>query len=70
MASAILPYKIIVSNKPLSSTAGAGEAGLEFLSLEDAKAFAVKLRDNFSEARVYIWDGFSGTVIKYEQSGD
>jgi hypothetical protein len=57
--SATLPYKVIVSNVDLDTTGGAGMSGFNFLSLDDAKAFATALTTDYSSAYVYIWDGSS-----------
>ena len=63
MASSILPYKVLVTNKALTLTDGAGMSGLEFLSLSDAQAFATAITTDYSAAKVYIWDG--STITQY-----
>ena len=63
----MLPYKVIVTNKQLSGSGVSGEAEFEFLSLDDAKAYATSLTTAYSQVNVYIWDGT--TVIPYENSG-
>lgn len=57
MASAVLPYKVLVTNKFLTSATNAGISSIEFLSLEDAKAFATAVTTDYSAQKVYIWDG-------------
>jgi hypothetical protein len=62
----MLPYKVIVTNKQLSGSGVSGEVEFEFLSLDDAKAYATSLTTAYSQVNVYIWDGT--TVIPYESS--
>jgi len=61
--SATLPYKVIVSNVDLNTADGAGMTGMEFLSLDDAKAFATAITTDYTSAYVYIWDGVS--ILEY-----
>lgn len=61
--SALLPYKVIVSNVTLNTGGGAGMSGLTFLSLDDAKAFATAITSTYSSVYVYIWDGTS--ILEY-----
>lgn len=65
MPSATLPYKVIVTNKRLDSTAGAGMSSFEFLSLEDATAFGTKLKTEFANAYIYVWNGAADQLTEY-----
>lgn len=53
----MLPYKVIVTNKYLTGSGLSGGLEFEFLSLDDAKAYATALTSTYSEPRVYIWNG-------------
>jgi len=53
----MLPYKVIVTNKYLTGSGVSGEVEFDFLSLDDAKAYATALTTAYTEPRVYIWDG-------------
>lgn len=70
MASATLPYKVIVANNTLDSTSALAMTSFDFLSLNDAINYATELRlskagATYFQSYVYIWNGAKQTLTEY-----
>lgn len=70
MASATLPYKVIVANNTLDSTSALAMTSFDFLSLKDAINYATELRlskagATYFQSYVYIWNGANQTLTEY-----